>query len=106
MASEPGAGGTRAPGARGAGGGGVTLTLLSRAYCHLCEEMRDALVPIAQRFGATIVEVDVDANPALERAHGERVPVLLLGSADGGRELCHYHLATDVVEAALAGVRR
>ena len=27
------------------------LTLLSRAYCHLCDEMRDALAPIALEVG-------------------------------------------------------
>ncbi|MCC6867755.1 MAG: glutaredoxin family protein [Burkholderiales bacterium] len=85
------------------GGPAPVLTLLSRAYCHLCDELREALEPLAQRHGATIVEVDVDADPALEEAHGERVPVLFLGAPADGRELCHYRLAAAAVEAALAG---
>lgn len=88
------------------GGRGIVLTLLSRSYCHLCEEMRAALAPIALRHGAAIVEVDVDAHPALEDAHGDRVPVLFLGAPADGRELCHYHLAPEAVEKALSTFAR
>lgn len=96
MANDAGAAGVRAP----------LLTLLSRTYCHLCEDMREALAPIARRHGATVVEVDVDADPALERAHGDRVPVLFLGAPGDGQELCHYHLAAETVERALSGDAR
>ena len=80
----------------------AVLTLLSRAYCHLCDEMRNAVVPIALRHGVAVVDVDVDGEPALEVAFGERVPVLLLGAPMDGIELCHFHLDADTVEAALA----
>ena len=83
-------------------GGPRTLTLLSRAYCHLCDEMRDALLPVIARHRATLVEVDIDVHPALESAHGERVPVLFLGGAVDGIELCHYRLDAAAVNAALA----
>jgi hypothetical protein len=85
-----------------ANGAPLRLTLLVRAYCHLCEDMRRALAPLARRARAAIVEIDVDADPALEARYGERVPVLLLGPPDGGEELCHYHLDTARVQAALA----
>ena len=80
----------------------MELTLLVRAYCHLCEEMRTALEPLARRAGATIAEIDVDADPALEATFGERVPVLLLGRPGAGRELCHYRLDARRVTQALA----
>ena len=82
------------------------LTLLSRAYCHLCDEMHDALGPIAERHGAAVVVVDVDAHPALEAMFGERVPVLLLGVPADANELCHFHLDAVKVEAALAELAR
>lgn len=63
--------------------------------------MRAALAPLAHRYGVTVVELDVDADPALESSFGERVPVLLLGSAGGGHELCHYVLDQTRVAAAL-----
>jgi Glutaredoxin-like domain (DUF836) len=81
--------------------GGRTLTLLVRAYCHLCDDMRTALAPLAMHAGAAIVELDVDADPVLEKRFGDRVPVLLEGGV-GGRELCHFTLDRQRVLQALA----
>ena len=58
--------------------------------------MRAALEPLA-----TIVELDVDADPKLEARFGDRVPVLLDGGADGP-ELCHFRLDHKRVRDALA----
>ena len=77
------------------------LTLLTRAYCHLCDDMRAALEPLAAEARATIVELDVDADPKLEARFGDRVPVLLDGGADGP-ELCHFRLDHKRVRDALA----
>jgi len=79
----------------------AVLTLLSRAYCHLCDEMRDAVHPIAQRYGAAVIEVDVDAYPHLEAEFGDKVPVLMLGAPADGVELCHYRIDARAVEQAL-----
>jgi len=79
----------------------AVLTLLSRPYCHLCDEMRDAVHPIAQRHGAAIIEVDVDAYPDLEAEFGDKVPVLMLGAPADGVELCHYRIDATTVEQAL-----
>ena len=81
---------------------GLKLTLLARGYCHLCDEMLDALRPLADRHGATVTVVDVDADPALEQAFGDRVPVLFAGNPADGAELCHLRLDRARVEAALA----
>jgi len=83
----------------------LTLTLLGRAYCHLCDEMLDALRPIAARQGVTVTVVDIDTEPALEPAFGDRVPVLFAGDPVGGAELCHFRLDRARVEAALAGAQ-
>ncbi len=77
------------------------LTLLSRPYCHLCDEMRDAVHPVAQRHGAAIIEVDVDAYPDLETKFGDAVPVLMLGAPADDVELCRYRFDRERVEAAL-----
>jgi thioredoxin reductase (NADPH) len=66
----------------------VRLTLLSRAYCSLCDEMRAALLPIAARHDAEVVELDVDSDGVLEEAYGELVPVLLAGPWGDTREVC------------------
>jgi hypothetical protein len=83
----------------------VTLTLLVRAYCHLCDEMREAVAPIAAAADALVVEVDIDADPVLEARFGERVPVLLEGGVDG-REICHFMLDAARLRQVLAGRAR
>ena len=76
---------TRAEGAR--------LTVYSRTYCHLCEEMIAALRQMQADFDFELEIVDVDSAPELERRYGEKVPVL----ACGGDEICHYRLEPAVV---------
>jgi hypothetical protein len=79
----------------------TTFTLLTRAYCHLCDDMRDALRRLTAGRVVQVIELDVDADAALEQRYGELVPVLLLGDVDDGRALCHYHLDAAAVRAAL-----
>ena len=81
--------------------GMAVLTLLTRAYCHLCDDMREALHPVAERYGAVVAEVDVDAYPELEATYGERVPLLMLGPPADGVVLCQYRYDPGPVEAAL-----
>ncbi len=66
----------------------MTLTLLVRAYCHLCDEMGAALAPFVASRKVTVELIDVDADPTLEARWGDKVPVLLSGE----EELCHYRL--------------
>ncbi|WP_244846914.1 glutaredoxin family protein [Caballeronia sp. SL2Y3] len=77
------------------------FVLYGRAWCHLCEEMRAELEPIAQRFGVAIEWIDIDDDPLLEARYNERVPVLMLD----GVELCEHRLDADAVLAALASRR-
>lgn len=80
----------------------VTLTLLVRAYCHLCDEMRHALRPLADANGVAVEEIDVDSDSRLEGQWGDKVPVLLAGNV----ELCHYRLDGAAVAAHLARAAR
>lgn len=77
------------------------LTVLSRTYCHLCEDMIAALEQFQGRYSFEIEVVDVDSHPRLEERWGDKVPVLL----DGDRELCHYFLDIDVLDARLARMK-
>lgn len=84
----------------------MQFTLLTRAYCHLCDEMLVAVRPMAAAAGATVNVIDVDADAALEAAFGDLVPVLFAGDPAHGRELCHFRLDPARVAAAFgaAGV--
>jgi len=53
------------------------------------------------RHDFAIEVVDVDRDPALEEKWGDKVPVLL----DGEREICHYFLDLEAVEARLGRMK-
>jgi thiol-disulfide isomerase/thioredoxin len=79
----------------------IDLTLLSRSYCHLCQEMEVALAPLAEEFGALVTVLEVDSDPQLEARYDELVPVLLHGES----EICHYFLDEAKTREYLAGIR-
>jgi len=72
----------------------LKLRLYGRSYCHLCEDMAQAL----RARGLDFEEIDVDSDPGLEARWGELVPVL--ATADGA-EICHYHLDVAALDRAL-----
>ena len=79
----------------------MRLTLLTRAYCHLCDEMRAEVIPLAAAAAVPLDEIDVESDPALEARWGDRVPVLL----GGERELFHYRADRAALAAYLAGAK-
>ncbi|SPB18355.1 glutaredoxin [Caballeronia novacaledonica] len=76
---------------------GARFVLYGRAWCHLCEDMRAELEPIAAQHGLGVAWIDIDEDPLLEARYDERVPVLTLD----GVELCQYRLDRRAVYAAL-----
>jgi hypothetical protein len=79
----------------------LQLTLLSRAYCHLCDEMESALRPLLGATPLVVVDVDAAEHAELDAKYGDVVPVLFLGTPLEGRELCRYRLDEHKVIAAL-----
>ena len=78
--------------------------LYSRSYCHLCDDMLQALQAMPQASGLRVDVIDVDADEALLHAYDERVPVLVGIGPDGARrELCHYFLDPSAVTDFLVG---
>jgi len=79
----------------------ITLTLYGRPDCHLCEAMHEDLVPLL-RGRARISVVDVGEDRELEQHYGERIPVLVAGTA----ELCCIRLDAVRVESFLSNEHR
>jgi thioredoxin reductase (NADPH) len=79
----------------------VRFTLLSRSYCHLCDEMLEALRPVAAGAPVDVIDVDAPEHAALEARWGDAVPVLFAGEPAPGHELCRYRLDAARVVAAL-----
>jgi len=77
------------------------LTVLSREYCHLCEELLATLRQFQGRYSFEIEVLDVDRHPALEERWGDKVPVVL----DGDLEICHYYLDVEAVDARLTRMK-
>ena len=79
----------------------VRLTVYSRAYCHLCDDMIAGLRALQAATAFELEIIDVDSDSALEARYGELVPVLV----SAGRELCHYHLDIAKVDEYLRKTR-
>jgi Glutaredoxin-like domain (DUF836) len=79
------------------------LTLLFRAYCHLCDDMLAAVAPLASARGAVVEVIDVDApeHAALEAAWGDAVPVLFAGPPAAEFEICRHRLDPARLDDAL-----
>lgn len=84
----------------GADAGWPTLTVYSRTYCHLCDDMIAGLRTLQARFDFDIAIVDVDADAALDERYGEDVPVL----AHRSRELCRHRLDSALVSDYLTEI--
>ena len=80
----------------------MLFTLYSRGYCHLCQDMLDALLRLqtpSRPFAVDVVDIDTSDDPTLLARFDELVPVLY---ADLSRpELCHYFLDEPRVLAVL-----
>lgn len=83
------------------------LILYSREYCHLCQDMLAALENMRGEqdghFELSVVNIDVD--PDLVERYDELVPVLVAGTGENARELCHYFLDVAAVRAYLTEFR-
>ncbi|NTV94819.1 MAG: glutaredoxin family protein [Thiobacillus sp.] len=74
------------------------LVLYSRPGCHLCDEMRAGLAALRPQLGFALREIEVGWEGELAEKYGRLLPVLELA----GREVCHYFLDEERLQAALA----
>jgi glutaredoxin len=75
-----------------------TVTLYTRAGCHLCEQAERVLAEQRTATPFRLELVDVDRDPELARRYGVRVPVV----AVDGVELFEYEVPVDLLRARLA----
>jgi glutaredoxin len=57
----------------------IELRLYTRADCPLCDAMKAELARARVRPPFTLVEIDVEGDPALRARYGTSVPVLEIG---------------------------
>ncbi|MGK5079320.1 glutaredoxin family protein [Janthinobacterium sp. HLX7-2] len=79
------------------------FTLYSRSYCHLCQDMLDALLllqPPGKPFTVAVIDIDESLDASLLVRFDELVPVLFGDLAQP--QLCHYFLDEAAVRRYLA----
>jgi glutaredoxin len=62
------------------------VTLYGKPGCHLCDDARAVVERVRAEYPFELREVDVSLDPELNRAYGERIPVLELD----GEELFEF----------------
>ena len=80
----------------------IALTLYSRPGCHLCDEMKEIVYPVARQLGCTVAEIDISSDPELEAGYGTEIPVLTIN----GRKVFKYRLTERELRQRLAAERR
>lgn len=83
----------------------IYFTLYSRSYCHLCDDMLNALRAVDGAHEFAIDVVDIDSDEQLLALYDELVPVLFARADDHPAErLCHYFLDEKAVQNFMAKV--
>jgi len=57
----------------------LTVTLYTRNNCHLCDQAKQDLESLQEKYPHRLVEVNVDSDPAIQKMFGEKVPIVEVG---------------------------
>jgi glutaredoxin len=58
------------------------VILYSTVACHLCEQAKEILWPLMERFSLRLEEVDIAVSDELLECYGVRIPVVKLAGSD------------------------
>jgi glutaredoxin len=78
----------------------TTVTLYGRPGCHLCDDARAALLPLAAELGFALEEIDIEGDDDLHRRYLERIPVI----AVDGEELFDFFVDEAMLRERIARV--
>ncbi len=57
----------------------LNVTLYTRANCGLCDEVKEHLHQLQDRFPHRLTEVDIESDPVLKSTYAEQIPVVEVG---------------------------
>lgn len=61
-----------------AAGKNMVVTVYTRKHCHLCDDAVETL----SRYGLSVTQIDIDADPALADRYNECVPVVWINGKE------------------------
>lgn len=71
----------------------LNVTLYTRKECHLCDEVKQELQLLQQKYPHRLAEVDIDSDPVLQKTYFDQVPVVEVGP---------YRLKAPITKQALS----
>ena len=77
----------------------MKVTLYTRRGCHLCDEAKQAIGAARRRSAFDYEELDIDADPDLQRLYNEDVPVIAI---DGRKAFKHRLTAEELLKKLAA----
>ena len=77
----------------------MTVTLYTRAGCHLCDEAKLVIQSVRPRAEFQYEELDIDADPTLRRLYNEEIPVIAID----GKKAFKYRLTAAELLRKLEG---
>jgi glutaredoxin len=76
----------------------IPVTIYSRPGCHLCDEMKVVVKQVGATIPLAIEEIDISADPELERLYGIEIPVLFVA----GKKVAKYRVGEQELRRILA----
>ena len=56
----------------------IRVDMYSRPGCHLCDDAKVVIQRVQRRYPFTFTVINVETDPALEKAYGMEIPVILI----------------------------
>ena len=75
----------------------IRVEIYSRPGCHLCDEAKAAIEPLARKYPLEITVTNVDSNAELRSSYGTEIPVILIN----GVEACRHRVDAPSFERKL-----
>jgi glutaredoxin len=76
----------------------IPVIIYSRPGCHLCDEMKGVVQHVGASIPLTLEEIDISADPELERLYGLEIPVLFVA----GKKVAKYRVTEAELRRILA----
>jgi hypothetical protein len=75
----------------------MTVTLIGKPGCHLCDEARTVIVAVCAELGVPWVEISILDDPLLADAYWDQIPIVLVDD----RTVSFWRVTPEALRAAI-----